>query len=35
MTMAAAPRSCASCDETGCAMNLRHRVDAPPAARTA
>lgn len=35
MTGAAAPRSCASCDETGCAMNARHRVDAPPADRTA
>lgn len=29
------PRSCASCDETGCAMNRRHRVDFAPAARTA
>jgi len=27
------PRSCASCDETGCAMNRRHSVEAPPAAR--
>ena len=35
MTAGAAPRSCASCDETGCAMNRRHRVDAPAAARIA
>jgi len=32
---AAAPRSCASCDETGCAMNRRHAVGAPAAARIA
>jgi hypothetical protein len=30
-----APRSCASCDETGCAMNRRHHVAAPPEARIA
>jgi hypothetical protein len=35
MITGAAPRSCAGCDETGCAMNRRHRVDAPPAGRTA
>jgi hypothetical protein len=35
MNRSAAPRSCASCDETGCAMNGRHRVDDPPAARIA
>ena len=35
MTAAGAPRSCASCGETGCAMNRRHAVDAPPAGRTA
>jgi hypothetical protein len=29
-----APRSCASCDETGCAMNRRHGVDQLPAMRT-
>jgi hypothetical protein len=29
------PRSCASCDETGCAMNRRHGVVAPPTARAA
>jgi hypothetical protein len=29
-----APRSCASCGETGCAMNRRHGVDQLPAART-
>ena len=29
------PRSCASCDETGCAMNRRHRVDFAIPARTA
>jgi len=33
MSRAGAPRSCASCDETGCAMNRKHRVDGPPAAR--
>jgi hypothetical protein len=35
MTARAAPRSCASCDETSCAMNRRHGLEAPPAARTA
>lgn len=35
MSLSAAPRSCASCDETGCAMNRRHRADAPAAARIA
>jgi len=35
MSAPGAPRSCASCDETGCAMNRRHRVEAPPAARIA
>jgi hypothetical protein len=34
VTAGAAPRSCASCGETGCAMNRRHGVEAPPAART-
>lgn len=29
----ASPRSCASCDETGCAMNRRHGVDQLPAIR--
>jgi hypothetical protein len=29
------PRSCASCDETGCAINPRHRVDFVPAERVA
>ncbi|HEY5712308.1 MAG TPA: hypothetical protein VIT38_10465 [Allosphingosinicella sp.] len=28
-----APRSCASCDETGCAMNRRHGVVLPPTVR--
>lgn len=31
----AVPRSCASCDETGCAMNRRHGVAPPPTARAA
>ena len=31
----APPRSCASCDETGCAMNRRHGVDLAPTARVA
>jgi hypothetical protein len=31
----AAPRSCASCGETGCAMNRRHGVDLAPTARVA
>lgn len=35
MSRPGAPRSCASCDETGCAMNRKHRVEALPAARTA
>lgn len=30
-----APRSCASCDETGCALHGRQRAEAPPATRTA
>ncbi|HEV2815987.1 MAG TPA: hypothetical protein VGW40_02000 [Allosphingosinicella sp.] len=29
------PRSCASCDETGCAINPRHRVDFAPPERAA
>ena len=33
--MRAAPRSCASCGETGCAMQRLHGVKAAPAARTA
>jgi hypothetical protein len=33
--MKVAPRSCASCDETGCAMHLAHGVAAPEAASTA
>lgn len=32
--MSAAPRSCASCDETGCAMHKRHGLKAAPAERT-
>ena len=31
--MSHAPRSCASCGETGCAMNRRHGVAAPPGVR--
>lgn len=31
----APPRSCASCGETGCAMNARHAVGEAPAGRTA
>jgi hypothetical protein len=34
VTAGAAPRSCASCGETGCAMNRRHGVEKTPAART-
>lgn len=33
--MTGAPRSCASCDETGCALHGRHHVAAPRAMRTA
>ena len=33
--MKPAPRSCASCGETGCAMHRGHSVEAPAAARTA
>ncbi|HYG31066.1 MAG TPA: hypothetical protein VD887_12745 [Allosphingosinicella sp.] len=32
--MSAVPRSCASCDETGCAMHRRHGLKAAPAERT-
>jgi len=35
MTLALPPRSCASCGIGDCAMNRRHGVHAPPAARTA
>jgi hypothetical protein len=35
MSASPAPRSCASCGETGCAMNRRHGVEAPPTARIA
>lgn len=35
MSAAPAPRSCATCDETGCAINPRGRVDFAPAERTA
>jgi hypothetical protein len=35
MSIGPAPRSCASCDETGCAMNRRHAVGEPLAARIA
>lgn len=34
MTVVSPPRSCASCDETGCAMNRRHGIAEPPATRT-
>lgn len=34
MTAVSPPRSCASCDETGCAMNRRHGIAEPPPVRT-
>jgi hypothetical protein len=35
MSRAQAPRSCASCDETGCAMHRLHHVEAPVEGRSA